>query len=87
MRTNGAPMLDAASVDARATGDAARRALFILATHDLRLTVEDGWLRARWQPQGFVLFPGAFAESKWREVLDSMHAVAASLDAAPSAPS
>jgi hypothetical protein len=82
MRTNAATVLDAANVDARATGDAARRALFVLATHDLRLTVEDGWLRARWQPQGFVLFPGAFVESRWREVLNAMHAVAASLDAA-----
>jgi hypothetical protein len=33
-----------------------------------------------------VLFPGAFAESKWREVLDSMHAVTASLDAATAPP-
>jgi hypothetical protein len=84
MRTSGASVLDAASVDARATGDAARRALFTLARHDLMLRADNGWLHARWQPQGFVLFPGAFAESKWREILDSMHAVAASLDAEPS---
>jgi hypothetical protein len=82
MRTNGASVLDAASVDARATGEAARRALFVLATHDVRLTVEDRWLKARWQPQGFVFFPGAFVESTWLDVLHAMHVVAASLDPA-----
>jgi hypothetical protein len=87
MRTNALAAMDAAAIDAHTTGDAGRRGLFALAKHDLMLRASEGWLHARWQPQGFVLFPGTFAESKWREVLDSMHAVAASLDAAPSAPS
>jgi len=83
MRTGGPAGLDAAGVDASASGDAARRALFELARHDLRLRVDDGWLKAVWQPQGFVIFPGRFAESRWRDVLQALHAVAASLDAVP----
>ena len=79
MQSHGGP-LDAAGVDAQATDDAARRALFTLAARDLTLHVEDGWLQARWQPQGFVFFPGPFIESKWREVLEAMRAVATSLD-------
>ena len=82
MRTNESVALDSAGVDARATGDAARRALFTLATRDLQLSVDAGWLRARWQPQGFVLFPGTFNAPVWRDVLDAMQTVAASLDAA-----
>ena len=82
MRTNAPAVIDAAAIDAHTTGDAGRRALFTLAKHDLMLRAGEGWLHARWQPQGFVLFPGAFAESKWRDVLDSMRAVTASLDAA-----
>ena len=84
MQTNAPGPIDAAGIDAHATGDEARRALYTLAKHDLLLRVSDGWLLARWQPQGFVLFPGVFAESKWRDVLDSMHTVAAALDAATS---
>jgi hypothetical protein len=79
MRTRASP-LDAAGVDAQATGDVARRALFTLAARDLTLHVEDGWLQARWRPQGFVFFPGPFIESTWREVLEAMRAVATSLD-------
>jgi hypothetical protein len=87
MRMKTPAVMDAAAIDAHTTGDTGRRALFTLAKHDLMLRAGEGWLHARWQPQGFVLFPGAFAESKWREILDSIHAVAASLDMAPSAPS
>jgi hypothetical protein len=87
MRTNAPAVLDAAALDSHTAGDAGRRALFTLAKHDLTLRAGDGWLHARWQPQGFVLFPGAFGESKWREVLESMHAVATALDAATSTPS
>jgi hypothetical protein len=78
MRTREGP-LDAAGVDAQATGDEARRALFTLARHDLTLQVEDGWLQARWRPRGFGFFPGPFVESKWRDVLEAMRAVATSL--------
>jgi hypothetical protein len=82
MRTSTAGLLDAGGVDSQTAGDAGRRALFTLAKHDLRLSVEGGRLMALWQPQGFVLFPGPFVESKWREVLDAMRAVAQSLGAA-----
>jgi hypothetical protein len=81
MRTRVGGLLDAGGVDSRTAGDAGRRALFTLAKHDLMLSVEGGRLTALWKPQGFVLFPGSFADSKWREVLDAMHAVAQSLDA------
>jgi hypothetical protein len=81
MRTSGPVALDAAGIDARASEDGARRALFELARHDLRLHVEDGWLKAVWQPHGFVIFPGGFSESRWRDVLQALQAVAASLDA------
>ena len=84
MRTGGPVALDAAGVDASASGDGARRALFELAKHDLRLSVEDGWLKAMWQPNGFVIFPGRFSESRWRDVLQALQAVAASLDAVAS---
>jgi hypothetical protein len=87
MRTNAPVALDGTSIDAHTTGEAGRRALFTLVKHDLMLRADNGWLHARWQPQGFVLFPGALAESKWREVLDAMEVVAASLDAAPSSTS
>lgn len=81
MQTSAAGLLDAGGVDSRTAGEAGRRALFTLAKHDLRLSVEGGRLKASWQPHGFVLFPGPFVESKWREVLEAMHAVAESLDA------
>ncbi|HET9267115.1 MAG TPA: hypothetical protein VFO31_03085 [Vicinamibacterales bacterium] len=34
-----------------------------------------------WQPQGFAIFPGRFSESRWRDVLQALRAVASSLDA------
>jgi len=84
MRTGEPAALDAAGIDARASDDGARRALFDLARHDLRLHAEEGWLKAVWQPQGFVIFPGGFSESRWRDVLQALEAVAASLDAVAS---
>jgi hypothetical protein len=84
IRTDGPAALDAAGIDARASDDGAQRALFELARHDLRLHVEDGWLKAVWRPQGFVIFPGRFSESRWRDVLQALRAVAASLDAVAS---
>ena len=84
MRTEGPADLDAAGIDASASGDGARRALFELARHDLRLLVEGGWLKAVWQPHGFVIFPGRYSESRWRDVLQALQAVATSLDAVAS---
>lgn len=82
IRTDGPPALDYDGIDARARDDAGRRALASIAAHDLLLSVEGGWLKALWRPQGFVIFPGRFSEEKWRQVLTAMHTLAASLDAA-----
>ena len=80
-RTTGAASLDYNAIEGRTRDDAGRRALASLANHDLLLNVEGGWLKTLWQPQGFVIFPGAFSEPKWRQVLSAMHDVASSLDA------
>ena len=82
IRTSGPPMLDYDGIAARTRDEAGRRALFSLAANDLLLSVEEGWLKALWRPQGFVIFPGRLSEEKWRHVLDSMHLVATSLEAA-----
>jgi hypothetical protein len=82
LRTAGPPTLDGAAVEACTQDEAGRRALVTLATHDLVLDVENGWLKALWNPQGLVIFPGPFSEPKWREVLGALQSVAASLDAA-----
>lgn len=56
-------------------------ALFALeATHELRLTHQDGCLKALWQPTGFFIFPGQFERPKWEGVLEAMHTLAASLE-------
>lgn len=81
VRTGGPPALDYDGIDARTRDDAGRRALVSIASHDLLLSVENGWLKALWRPQGFVIFPGRFSQEKWRQVLDAMKAVATSLDA------
>ena len=81
VRTGGPPALDYGGIDARTRDEAGRRALVSIAAHDLLLSVEAGWLKALWQPQGFVIFPGRFSEPKWRQVLAAMHDVADSLDA------
>ena len=81
IKTGGPPTLDYTGLDARTRDDAGRRALVSLAAHDLLISVEEGWLKALWRPQGFIIFPGRFSEEKWRQVLDALHAVATSLEA------
>lgn len=84
VRMPGAESLDRADIDARAPDEAGRQALAAVAAHGLTIVgVEGGWLRARWQPQGFVIFPGRFVEEDWRGVLNAMDALAASLEATP----
>ncbi len=80
VRAPGVESLTGTQVDSRASDDAARRALYVLAMQDLQLTVEEGWLRALWSPKGLFIFPGAFSEEKWRKVLEAMHTVASSLE-------
>jgi len=81
VRTSGPQTLDANGVEAHTRDEAGRKALFTIAANDLPLSVEGGWLKALWMPAGFVIFPGRFAEEKWRPVLEAMVAVAASLEA------
>ena len=76
MRTDGASTLDYAGLETRIRHEAGRRALATLANEDLLISVEDGWLKALWQPQGFVIFPGRFSEERWRRVLDAMSTLA-----------
>ncbi|MEO6212362.1 MAG: hypothetical protein ABIP65_01925 [Vicinamibacterales bacterium] len=83
VRTGGPSTLDYEGIDARTPDDAGRRALVSIAAHDLLLSVEDGWLKALWRPQGFVIFPGRFSEETWQGVLEAMWAVATSLEAPP----
>lgn len=80
VRTGGAEALDYSGIDARTRDEAGRRALASLAAHDLLLSVEGGWLKALWRPQGFVIFPGRFSADRWRQVLEDMHTVATSLE-------
>jgi hypothetical protein len=72
--------LDAIGIETRLRDDDGRRALFHLAAEDVLLSAESGWVKALWQPQGFVIFPGRFSEEKWRKVLTAMNTVAGSLE-------
>ena len=82
VRTVGQPVLNYDGIEAQTRDDAGRRALFSIAANDLLLSVEDGWLKALWRPQGFMIFPGRFSEDKWRQILDAMHVVTVSLETA-----
>lgn len=56
-------------------------ALFALeAKHELRLSHQDGCLKALWQPIGFFIFPGHFERPKWQSVLEAMHTLADSVE-------
>ena len=60
----------------------ARTALDELETGGgLHVSFDDGWLKARWQPSGFTMFPGRFDAGHWRRVLQAMSVVAVSLEA------
>jgi hypothetical protein len=81
-RTGGPPTLGHADIEERVQNEAGRRALHSLATHDLLPSVEEGWLQVTWRPRGFVIFPGRYAEEKWRQVFEAMGTLATSLEAA-----
>lgn len=51
---------------------------------ELHVSLEEGWLKARWQPGGFMIFPGRFEAQRWRGVLQAMSVVARSLESAGS---
>lgn len=50
---------------------------------ELHVSFHDGWLKARWQPSGFMIFPGHFGPQRWRGVLKAMSVVTRSLESAP----
>lgn len=80
MRVGGKMDLTYDGIEARTRDDAGRRALFTIAANDLLLNVEAGWLKALWQPTGFVIFPGSFSAETWQNVLEAMSAIAASFE-------
>jgi hypothetical protein len=86
LRLEGSAALDEAggeaSIDAHVHDAAGRRALSLLASHDVLPSVEEGWLKGLWQPQGFIIFPGRFSADKWRQVLEGMRTLATSLGGA-----
>ena len=82
LRINGVTTLDYNGIETRVQDEAGRRALYAIAKHDLVLGLEEGWLRALWKPQGFIIFPGRFSEEKWRQVLEAMQTVATSFERA-----
>ena len=47
---------------------------------ELKLTFNEGWMRATWQPHGAFIFPGQFDPERWRRVLRSMDTVLTSLE-------
>jgi hypothetical protein len=54
-------------------------ALFALEVkHELKLRHLDGYLKAEWQPLGFL--PRSFNRSKWQSVLEAMDALAGSIE-------
>ena len=48
----------------------------------LHMSFDDGWLKARWQPGGFMIFPGQFEPLRWQRVLRAMSAVSRSVESA-----
>ena len=59
----------------------AQTALDELRARDgLHVSFDDGWVKTRWQPAGFTMFPGHFDAGRWRRVLLAMSVVAASLE-------
>jgi hypothetical protein len=73
----------AAEALASVTTPAAREALDALEGRDgLHVSFDDGWLKARWHPGGFLVFPGRFEPHRWRRVLQAMSVVTGSLESA-----
>jgi hypothetical protein len=63
------------------TGEARTALDELEAREGLNVSLDDGWLKAQWQPGGFTMFPGQFDAQRWRRVLLAMSAVAAALEA------
>lgn len=54
--------------------------------YELQLSCAEGFLRARWMPAGFVIFPGRFEPERWRRVLEAMHTIVNTLEHPQNAP-
>ena len=48
--------------------------------YELKLSFNEGWMRATWQPHGAFIFPGQFDPKRWQHVLRSMHTIVTSLE-------
>jgi len=56
-------------------------ALFALeAKHELVLRLQDGCLKALWEPLKPLFLPGSFQPAKWQSVLEAMASLAGSLE-------
>lgn len=81
MATGVARAIDSHDLAGALSDRGAESALFTLeARHELRLTHQDGCLKALWQPIGFFIFPGRFEAAKWQTVLEAMDTVADALE-------
>ena len=49
----------------------------------LVVSFDGGWLKTRWQPGGFTIFPGRFEPERWQRVLRAMSVIADALEAEP----
>jgi hypothetical protein len=89
METHSARLMESFEFTGYRPSREAEMALYALeVTHDLRLTLGDGYLKASGSPRTSFTFagPGVFEPKRWRGVLEAMHTLAGSLDRpAPSA--
>ena len=79
VRTPAQGDLDAAAFLAQTWRGAAGQARSLLDDRNLELSVEAGWLKGLWRPQGLVIFPGRFSAETWTQVLEAMTTLANSL--------
>lgn len=70
-----------AALAARTANTAAGQARSLLDDHNLQLSIDAGWLKALWQPQGLVIFPGRFDPGTWAQVLDALATLESALAA------
>ena len=80
MRADATPAFSTEALATLTTSDAREALEDLQSRSELHVSFEDGWLKARWQPGGFMIFPGQFDPQRWRRVLKSMSVVARSLE-------
>jgi hypothetical protein len=69
----GSPWKDSALTTRNA--DISRATFDLEGRYELVLKREGRWLSAEWTPQAGILFPGAFDETRWRNMLAQMTVV------------